>query len=276
VADKDDINKLTDLKTARVSLVHRGANRRKFSIRKAEVEMNEETLEQHVEIMKSTEAGAEKGLDASEIKKALSEKAMNALKGAMRLVNAFAEEAGMKNVLAAMEAATKMAPGEEYPKPKAAEKQNGKPEDEKDKYPGPAKMAKALDGMTPEQQKRVEEAIQKSHDAAQERIAKAEKDAEEIKKAFEAERDLRLTREFIAKAASDYKAMPGKPEELGVLLKDTHATSGKLGERWEGVVKSASAMLEKSALLGEMGRTGEKDTAAGAAGELDKLSSVQK
>lgn len=270
MADREDITRLEQLKTQKVSLVRRGANKRTFAVRKAESEMNEELLEQFTEIVKSTEAGIEKAMP-EETKKALSEKALNALKGAMRLVNAFAEEAGMKNVLAAMEAATKMAPGEEYPKPKAAEKQkeNGKPEDE-DKYPAPAKMAKALEGMTPEQQKRVEDAIQKSHDAAQERIAKAEAAAAEVAKALESERNLRLEREFVAKAEKEYPSIPGKSSELGLVLKSLHAKAPEDAEKIETVLKSVEALIAKSALLGEVGRTGEKSTPDDAMSEIAK------
>lgn len=235
--------------------------------------MNEELLEQFNEIVKSTEAAIEKAMPEA-TKKALSENALNALKGAMRLVNAYAEEAGMKNVLAAMEAAVAMKPGEEYPKPKKA--QNGKPEDEKDKYPAPAKMAKELEGMTPEQQKRVEDAIQKSHDAAQERIAKAEEKAAEVAKALEDERNLRLEREFVAKAEKEYPSIPGKPSELGLVLKSLYAKAPEDAAKIEAVLKSAEALIAKSSLLGEAGKSGSNDRPDSALGEMTQRAEATK
>lgn len=236
--------------------------------------MNEETIERHVDIMKSTEAAIEKAMP-EETKKALSEKAMNALKGAMRLVNAFAEEAGMKNVLAAMEAAVKMKPGDEYPKPVMA--QTGKPNgDMCPPYPKPTAMAKDFEGMTPEQQKRVEDAIQKSHDAAAERIAKAEEKAAEVAKALEDERNLRLEREFVAKAEKEYPSIPGKPSELGLVLKSLHAKAPEDAAKIEAMLTSVEALIAKSALLGEAGKSGSNDRPDSALGEMTQRAEATK
>lgn len=260
----EDITRLTELQTHRVSLVHRGANKRKFAVRKAEDAMNEEALEQIVEIVKTVECGAEKLLAIEEIKKQLNEKEMNDLKAAMRLVGAHVENPKFKNIMAAMEAATKMAPGEEYPKPKAAQKQS---EDE-EKYPAPAKMAKA-EKPTPEMEA-VTKALEQARAEAQERIEKAERQTEEVAKALASERDLRLTREFIAKAKETYGSIPGKPEDLGVILKSLHAKAPDEAAKVEVILKSVDAIIAKSALLGEVGRSGAPaaDSAIGALAAL--------
>lgn len=275
MAEKDDINKLTDLRTAKVSLVRRGANKRTFAVRKAEEDaMDETSLEQVNEIVRSTEAAIEKSMP-EEFKKALSEGALNALKVAMRAVNGYAEEPGMKTVLAAIEAATKMKPGDEYPMPKKA--QNGKPNgDMCPPYPKPTATAKDFEGMTPEQQKRVEDAIQKSHDAAAERIAKAEEKAAEVAKALEDERNLRLEREFIAKAEKEYPSIPGKPSELGLVLKSLHAKAPEDAAKIEAMLTSVEALIAKSALLGEAGKSGSNDRPDSALGEMTQRAEATK
>ncbi len=85
------INKLTELDTLGVSLVKRGANRKRFALAKAEEPMDE------IEILKAvleddTEfENAEQVAEAIE-KAQLSAKAQSAVKGALRLLNAFKDE----------------------------------------------------------------------------------------------------------------------------------------------------------------------------------------
>lgn len=86
--------------------------------------------------------------------------------------------------------------------------------------------------------------------AANERIAKAEEMAK-------SEREIRVTREFVAKA-DEFKALPFKASEFGPVLK---SASEKLTkdeyEELSRVLKAADEQIAKSELFKEAGRSGE-------------------
>lgn len=98
----------------------------------------------------------------------------------------------------------------------------------------------------------VREALEKAEREA-EQLRKEAKEAQEIAKA---ERDQRVTREFIAKA-EEYKALSVAPAEFGPLLK---AANEKLSEseyaELERVLKSADEQITKGDLFKEAGRGG--------------------
>lgn len=102
----------------------------------------------------------------------------------------------------------------------------------------------------------VEEEILKSADprlveivkAAEERAAAAEAIAK-------AERDFRLEREFVAKAA-ELEALPVKADEFGMLLKSVAdvLTEEQYDAIWN-VLTAANASIAKSAMFGEVGKS---------------------
>ncbi len=83
-------------------------------------------------------------------------------------------------------------------------------------------------------------------------IVKAAWDAQEIAKA---ERDLRLTREFVAKAAG-YDALPIEPEKFGPVLKVLHEKAPAEAAQVEAVLQGANEAVQKGALYAEAGRSG--------------------
>jgi len=101
-------------------------------------------------------------------------------------------------------------------------------------------------------------------------IKKAEDRAEAAEKVAKAERDTRLTNEFIAKAENELGHMSVKPEDFGPVLK---AASEKLSkeefEAIETALKAADAQIEKGALFAEAGAVGPV-AAADAFGELQQ------
>jgi hypothetical protein len=93
--------------------------------------------------------------------------------------------------------------------------------------------------------------------ALADRVAKAEKDAEEDRNLAKAERDRTLTASFIAKAEK-FEALPVKAAEFGPILKSVH---GKLAEaeaaEIDRVLKAADAAMTTAGLFKEHGRNGD-------------------
>lgn len=88
-------------------------------------------------------------------------------------------------------------------------------------------------------------------------IEKRAKEAEGIAKR---ERDARITKEFISKAA-EFKALPIRPEEFGPVLKSvSEAVSPEIYQKVESVLEAANELVEKSKVFDEFG----KGTGAGA------------
>lgn len=265
----EEVNLLTSLRTDKVSLVHRGANKRRFALKKSEeTEMDEKDLALLADVMKSAEFDGEAEVMARIAKAGLDEKAMNAVKGALRLLNGFRENPEVGKL------ADMLAEKVGYPAPKA--KQEMKPEDEpkqkqkpEDEYPEP--MAKALEGLPAEQAKAIMKALRDGEDkAAQERIAKAAEEvaiakreaaeakatAEKTQAILKAEQDKTRTKELIAKAASDYQHVPGESEKLGVILKSLEDVDPKLRESVESVLKAADEAIKEGGLFVEKGKSG--------------------
>lgn len=256
---KSTINLLTNVKTAKVSLVKRGANKRQFAIFKSEKTMPDDNtipMEEMEEIFKAiveTEAEGEEKLEDIFKQEKLSPKAMNAVKGALRLLGAYKEEVGgdLMKKLAAAAGYGYAAPKKQEPKKEPEKKQKKK--DEEHKYP----MAKALDGLPDELREQLEPVFKAQQDLYDEEIAKAEKHAEdadkrteEVAKALKTERDQRQTQEWIAKSEDELSHFPGKSsEELGKMLKALHDVNPEMATAQFESMKAASDAIKESDLL---------------------------
>ncbi|MBW2084447.1 MAG: hypothetical protein JRI54_00225 [Deltaproteobacteria bacterium] len=180
----------------------------------------------------------------------LSDKAQNAVKGALRLLNAY-KDSLPKDI---MKTLAELA-GYGYPAPteKAKDKKDEEEEDKKKKYGYPAPTKKE-DGSydfsgIPEEVRPAVEALWKEQ---QEAIKKAE----ELEKVLKEERDKQLRKEFVQKAATDFTNLPTKPEEFGLVLKGLAEKAPEEYTKLEGVLKAASEAIEKGALYAEIGRGG--------------------
>jgi hypothetical protein len=267
----DPINVLTKLDTLGVSLVHRGANKKRFAIAKSEeVVMDEKAIEMLSAVLK--EAGYDdESIVLEQLKKVqLNEKSTSAVNGAIRILSAFSDDPEVKKLLDVLKAAI----GGPAQMPEApalvATAKSKKMEEDKMKPNYPAPMAKALEGLAAEQRTAFEPVLKAIWDASQaaaeERIVKAEERATKTEEraaateqVLKAERDERLTKEFVAKAATELANVPGKPEELGLMLKSLHDANPELCKKFEGVLKSAQTALKESALFIEKGRSGSGD-----------------
>jgi hypothetical protein len=237
------MNKLTGLDVVEVSLVTRGANRKKFALFKSEEgeAVNAEILKAVLETPLEDEQKVDEVLKAAK----LSEKAQNAVKGALRLLNAYREELP-KDVLKTLADLA----GYEYPAPKEGKDEKDKG---KDKYAYPVPQKKA-DGSwdfsgIPEEVRPMVEALWKENEDIR-------KKAEETEKLLKAERDERLRKEFIAKAAG-YKHLAVKPEEFGLVLKALAEKAPEELAKIEAVLKAADEAIGQGKLFAEAGRGGE-------------------
>lgn len=278
-----EINVLTGLETAKVALVNRGANKKpRFPVWKSEeIDMNE--MQEILGAILEVEAENENKIEEI-FKQKLSAKGVNAVKGALRLLNAYKDELP-KDVMSKLATLTGGPAVKQEDKKKEETKEQKKKEEEeeakkqknkgkdKEKYGYP--MAKALDGLDDDLRDKIEPVVKALGDARAEEIAKAEEEiqkanerAEEIAKTLKVERDLRQTKEWIAKAETDLSHYPGKSsEELGAELKSLHDHDSKMAESHFETMKTASEAIKKGDLLRQVGSPG-----GGAAGSAeDKL-----
>jgi len=266
VADESTINLLTNVKTAKVSLVRRGANKRRFALFKSENEMDPE-MQELFEAILEVEAEDEGKLEEIFKQAKLSPKAQNAVKGALRLLNAYKDEAGIGDVagklaglvgyVASKKQKAKTKEEEEAERKKeeeAAKKQKNK---KKYKYP----MTKALESLPEDRRDELEPIVKALDEAYAEQIEKADaerKDAEEradkIEKSLKEERDTRQLQEWIAKSDTDLSHYPGaNAEELGAQLKKLHDVDADLAQKEFERMKAASDAIKQSDLLKEAG-----------------------
>jgi hypothetical protein len=116
-----------------------------------------------------------------------------------------------------------------------------------------------------------EEAWKALPEPVRKRIEETEKRARDAEEAAKAERDKRLTAEYVAKAQT-FKALPVKADEFGLVLKRLAecAPSESDYAEIERVLKAAEAQLQQSDLFKERGVPGEA-TATSAIDEINKL-----
>lgn len=256
MGESDEINLLTDLKTTGVKLVKRGANKKpRFPIWKSEKKIMAD-FDEILTAVLEVEAEGEDRIE--EIFKAeLSPKGKNAVKGALRLLNAFKEELP-KDIM------SKLANLAGYGFPAPAEKQKGKKKEEEEEENMTKKsssVTKALEGLPKEILEQLSPVLKSQEALHAEAISKAEeraKDAEtrmvEIEKSLKKERDERELQEWIAKSEKELAYYPGKSsEELGTMLKKLHDTDPEVAMQQFETMKSASESISKSSLLRNSG-----------------------
>jgi hypothetical protein len=275
----ETIHTLTGLETVGVSLVRRGANKKKFAIFKSEEGMADNLEE--LEILKAVvETPMEQEPNPAEILKAeLSDKALTAAKGMMRLASAFKDEPGMEQILGKLasmsgikkpEKQDKACPKTE--KKKSESKEGDKPLDFKKEEPkgddgmkdeDTVKTKKSLDDLPDEMKLQVEK-LWKSHD-------EAIKKAEGLEKVLKAERDERLKKEFIAKAEVEYDRLKAEPKELGEVLKSLHTLDHELGAKVEEILKSANEVIKQADAFKEIGTSHSRDAGGSAWGKIEQM-----
>jgi hypothetical protein len=261
-----DLTQLSGLNSLEVSLVERGANKKKrFPIFKQEDQMDHE-FEEILKAVLETEVDEETDLEEWFAKAKVSPKGMAAVKSALRMLSAYKDELPK-------DALDKLAAAAGYPSPKAAQQE----EEEEDKYKYPEakskdKIKKWLDSMPEELRKTIEytepkeeepvhdklpEEVQAVLKAREDELKAIKAENEKITKALEVERDKRELEEWTAKAEKELSHYPGKStEELGKMLKDLHDANPEVAKVQFDSMKAASEAIKKSALLAERGSVG--------------------
>lgn len=101
----------------------------------------------------------------------------------------------------------------------------------------------------------VPEGIQKRMEELEKRAQEWEERAKKAEEIAKAEREQRLLREYVAKAA-EFRALGINPEEFGAVLKSLAEKAPEEYQKVEAMLKAADETVSKSALFGEIGRTG--------------------
>lgn len=258
---KKIINALAEVDTAEVSLVTRGANRRRrFAMLKAEdsMDINEKIMKAVLEVEAENEGDLEKL--AKEGK--LSGKAVGAMKGILRIAQAFKDELPPETMkvlgkLAALE------PGDDEEDAKPDEEEE-KPEGELDKEEKPEgeidmNLLKADGTLNIEA---VPEALRPTVELMAKQATDDRTEITELRKSLDVEADARTdreTRELVEKEAPD--APGAKKEEIVSLLKGT--TDKKARETLLSILRAASETAKESTLLKQLGN-GAADISGGA------------
>lgn len=253
MSEKKNLNELTDLHANEVSLVDRGANKKKrFPIFKEET--MDEQLQEILKAVLETEVDEESQLADWIEKQKVSEKGQAAIKSALRILSAYKDELpkGALDQLAA--AAGYPSPKGGYPEPKS----KGKEKEEKE-----TKVKKEIPSLTPET-----EAIFKAQEAE---INALKERNDEIQKALKAEQDKRELETWIAKVKEELAYYPGKSvQELGEQLKKMNDVDPELAKSQFELMRQASSALKESAILKERGTPGGAPASGSAWEEINK------
>lgn len=243
---------LSDLEAVEVSLVPRAANKKKFLLLKSEGgnEMDE-ILKALIEAELDDEQNVDKVLKAGKV----SDKAANAVKGALKLLNAFKDELpkDIMNTLASLG-------GYGYAAPTQMAKQTCGTGGA-----GGYKPMKKEDGSldlegVPEDMKPTITALWKDRE---DMVKKSEILEAMIKK----QEDDKLTEKYV-QVAKSFKGLVIKPEEFGIVLKEIAINSPKSIDKIEEVLKSADQAIVEGGIFKEIGSSAG---GSGGAKAMDKI-----
>jgi len=247
---------LTDLEAVEISLVAKAATGKKFLVLKSGGEPMSSAILKAV-----LEAPLENEVEVDEIlkQKQLSQKAQEAVKGAVRLLQAYREELP-EDILKTLAKAG----GFPWDEAELTDEEKKKLEE---KVPvSETKKAGELDlAQVPEAVRPAIQALWKEHGEAVAKVAKMEA-------ILKAERDQRLTKEWIAKATAEYNSLAIKPDDLGPILKALEEKAPDELKRIEEVLKAADAAITAGDLFKEKGKSGAQS--AGSA--MEKLEQMAK
>jgi hypothetical protein len=276
------ITELTEIETEEVSLVTRGANRKRFAFHKQEKPMSKLTEEQKSKLMKAlaaaTPAAMQKALNALELKKGLSDMADGSKAKVIQAIKLLAsigsdlpeglmddliEALGVQStsdLLAAMEGGSGAAT--EDPGTVAAEDPAAEPSPEEPMSTTKSETVKKSE-LTDAAKSAIAKAEKTAADATaqvetlRKQAAEGEKARTELAKQVAVERDARLTREFITKAETKMQHLPTPASELGPILKELSEKAPEAYAKLEKVLEGANEKAKTSAaLLKEIGKGG--------------------
>lgn len=252
---KKGLTELTNLDAAEVSLVTRGANlKKRFPIFKHQEEdsMTPETKEIFKAVLE-TEVDSEPSFVDAIRKAGVSENGIEALKSALRILEAFKDELPQE-ALAALAAAAGIPTSEAEPEMSAEETPEEETEEEK------AKKAQEAAKALAQKEKNMEA------------ISKAQSEIDDLKKTLKAERDVRETEEWTRKAETELSHFPGKSaKDLGIMLKKMHDADPETAKAHFESMKTASEALKTSNILKTAGGIGNGFAESSAEARIEQL-----
>jgi hypothetical protein len=264
---KKGLTSLADFDTAEVSLVDRGANKKKpFPVFKKENPMDPKL----VEILKSVmaeEIEDEAALDAWIEKAKLGDKEAAAIKAAMRILSAFKESPPIKKVVDGMSA---MVAGD-----KAEDEEGDDDKDPKKPFPGaaePFKTKKAADAQPKEDEvtePKIPEDVQKRLDAADARAEASDAKVVELKKSLDDEKRARELGDLKAECKEKYDLVPGLSVEE--MAKTLQSATPEMRESIEKQWAATQEAMASSDLLKSAGGSGSSMDGGDAYQKLDAI-----
>lgn len=240
-----NVKMLTNLGTHEISLVKSAANRKRYAITKSE--------EDKMKIAKAvieTPAEGEEQLIATLKSAGADEKRIDAAVAAYRIQKGFADVVTAEDMEAVAKAMEPVA------KAKKAKEEDPAEPDEDDDMPAFLKKKKAkksaelevpsLEALPPEQRAQVE-AVFKSNATLMNQVTALTNTVQGLI-------STNTEKEYVAKAAAQYKHVPGSHAELGQLLKSAHENG--IGAGIEKLLGTVNELVQKSGLMTTLGSPG--------------------
>ncbi len=278
----DQINAVTGLNTVEVSLVDRGANRKRFAFFKSEEKMA--GMEEMFKVILDTEVANESKFEEIFKQDEMDDETKEAARAALRLLTAFKDKLPEDVV-------EKLAKAADYPMPEKKQAEETE-ETEEEKAERLAKQAEDEEGEKLAKQKEEEEAMMKSGNlpilkdgspdlssvpvAVRPVIQALWKQGAEDRALLKAanaavavERDLREVKEHTEKAAAEYGSV-GSPAEIGKIMKSLGDLDPKIAESMGAILKSANAVIDKSNMFAQLG-SGRVPDESSAEARLEEL-----
>lgn len=241
----DTINMLTNLQTAEVSLVRRGANKKRFALTKSEG--GEMSFGDVLKNVLETPAEGEDTLVQSLKAAGRDDESIEVARANFRLQNGFRDKLDPEDFGSIAKAS-----GYEVPAKAAVPA-----EESVKKSHVPAEMPAELQAVWKAQQEEME-LLRKANEEASSQIVAIRKEAQR--------------KELVAKCAAEYAHVPGmSSEQMGEMLQKAYEVGEAFGRQLEANWAQTSEALKKSELLRPAGRSGHADSEASALGKLNSI-----
>lgn len=232
----DMANELKELETFEVSLVPKGANKKKFMVRKSEGGLkmaDKELVEEILNTDVPDEEAITKAFEAEKVDKA-TDKQMSVISGAVRLLNSIKE--GFPNLGSIINRLAKLGDA------KPADKGGHMDEDEKDKRRLDEKKKgikkEDISSLSPEMQATFK-SVMKSNQDLLERVNKTEESNQELRDEIE-------LKKFVTKA-EDLKELGIDPEKFGPVLKAISEKAPEVSDEINELLEKTNNTIKKSA-----------------------------
>ncbi len=252
------INMLTNVQTAEVSLVRRGANNKRFAITKEDPNMK---LADLIKKVLETEAEGEADLVTTLKAAGADEETTEVAVANFRL------QAGFSDKLSHEEFATvAKAAGFDIAKEK-------KEEDEEDpKKPGFFRSGKKMPTAKSHAPADMPEEVRKAFEDQNDELETIRKEAADNKAELVALQKESQRKEYIEKCSKNYSHVPGQSvEEMGTMLQKAYEVGDSFGKQLEKQWENTQEALKKSALLQTQGAAHSTHDGASAMGQMETI-----